>query len=478
MTDSPALELVAPRAVHLVGIGGSGISAIGLILAGMGHTVTGVDVRATPAWDPLQAAGIEPQVVAPDALFSSADATTATIVAHSTAFTPSAIDLDRARQAGRRIVDRASILGAICATRPTIAVSGTHGKTSTTAMLATVLDATDDDPSFLVGAVPVVLGEAARWGGKDGAFVVEADESDGSFLALGASTAVVTNIDEDHLDHWGSIEAIEAAFDRFVGAADHAVVCIDDPAGSGRADARAVRVAAAHDAVTVGEAAGARYAIHDVVVDRLVTTFGLSIDGTEVGPVVLAAPGRHHARNAAVAIAAAATRGIDPIAAVEGLRRYGGVARRFQVMGERRGVVVADDYAHNPGKVRALVTSTADAGWPRVVAVFQPHRFSRTRDQGRAQGEALAAAEVVAITDVYGAGEEPIAGVTSRIVADGLRAVHPHGTLSEVGSLDDALSWAMDTLRPGDICLTVGAGDISTLGPRILASLDEAGSTP
>ena len=311
MSDQPTgggggaapVDLSQNRRIHLVGVGGAGISAIGVILASMGHQVTGSDVTATSAFGSLAEAGVITEVVAPEALFSSAAAHGAEVVAHSTAFAPTAQDRLDAEAAGVHLVNRAGILAAICAARPTIAVSGTHGKTSTTALLATLLEGVGADPSYLVGAVPVGLGRAARWGGSTGSFVVEADESDGSFLELGADTAVVTNIDEDHLDFWGSIDHIEAGFDRFLAAARSGVVCIDDPRVQGAVDERALRVAERHQAVTVGEAAQARYRIHSVSVDRLTTTFGLVADGVEVGPVSIGTPGRHHARNAAVALA-------------------------------------------------------------------------------------------------------------------------------------------------------------------------------
>ncbi|MBX3286361.1 MAG: UDP-N-acetylmuramate--L-alanine ligase, partial [Actinobacteria bacterium] len=366
-----AVDLSTPRRIHLVGVGGAGISAIGIVLAAMGHHVTGSDVTETAAFGPLHAAGVGTEVVEPARLFAAADAHGAEVVAHSTAFAPSPADVAEAAAAGRQLLNRAGILAAICAARPTVAVSGTHGKTSTTALLATLLAGAGADPSFLVGAVPVGLGEAARWGGPTGAFVVEADESDGSFLELGAGTAVVTNVDEDHLDHWGSIERIEAAFDRFLASAAVRIVCIDDPRVEGAADERALRLAEAHHAITVGESAPARYRIHDVVVDHLTTTFGLAVDGEEVGPVAIGTPGRHHARNAAVAPAAAATLGVAPAEGVTALAAYVGVSRRFQVLGEADGVTVVDDYAHNPGKVRALLASAQEAGWPRVVVVFQ-----------------------------------------------------------------------------------------------------------
>ena len=455
MTDAE-VDLSRPRTIHLVGVGGAGISAIGIILAAMGHRVSGADVVETSAWPSLAAAGVALEVVPAVDLFASAERHQAEVIAHSTAFPPTADD----RATSAQVVDRAGILAAICQARPTVAVSGTHGKTSTTAMLATLLHGAGADPSFLIGAVPDGLGVAARWGGPDGTFVVEADESDGSFLQLPAQVAVVTNIDEDHLDHWGSIDAIEAGFDRFVAAAPERVMCIDDP--------RARRVAAAHGAVTVGETAEARYRIHDVHVDRLTTTFGLAVDGIEVGPVSIGTPGRHHARNAAVAIAVAVVLGVDLSAAVQAVGDYRGVARRFAVIGESHGVTVVDDYAHNPGKVHALLSSAQEAGWNRVVVIFQPHRYSRTRDQGIDFGAALAQADVIAITDVYGAGEAPIPGVSGRTVLDAVLDLRPHAEVAWVPTLDDAAAWAKAALRPGDLCLTVGAGDIAGLGGRLL----------
>ncbi len=471
MADEPIVDLLRPRRIHLVGAGGAGISAIGVVLAAMGHDVRGVDVNETSAWPALQAAGVTPSVVPAAELFASA--ADAEVVAHSTAFPPTAEDLAAADAAGRLVVDRAGILAAICAARPTVAVSGTHGKTSTTAMLATLLDAAGRDPSWLVGATPVGLGRAARWASDDGgAFVVEADESDGTFLRLGGDIAVVTNIDEDHLDHWGDIDAIEAAFERFVTEARIGVICLDDPRGGDHADARAVRVAERAGATTVGEVDEARYRIHGVIVDRLTTTFGLAVDGVEVGPVTIGTPGRHHARNAAVAVAVAVELGVPVTDAVAAVGAYRGVARRFEVVGDLRGATVVDDYAHNPGKVRALLGSAREAGWRRVVAVFQPHRYSRTRDLAGDFGAALALADVVAVTDVYGAGEEPIEGVSGRRLVDEVLDVRPWAEVAWVPTLDDAAAWLAAELHPGDLLLTVGAGDISGLGRRLVDAAD------
>lgn len=474
--EDDVLDLSRPLAVHLVGVGGAGISAIAVILAEMGHRVSGADVVATGAWPRLAEVGVSLEVRGAEDLFTIPDGGHIDVVAYSTAFPPSPAQSSELEAAGIAVLDRAGILGAICARRSTLAVSGTHGKTSTSAMLATLLAEAGTDPSWLVGATPVTLGLAAKWGPDGGLFVVEADESDGSFETLGSATAVVTNVEEDHLDHWGSIEAIEAAFDRFLAGASTRVVCIDRPDGNGEPDPRTVALADRHGAVTVGEAAGADWQIHGVEVHRLSTTFGLLHSGEEVGPVTIGTPGRHHARNAATAVATAVAHGVDVGRAVAAVGRYRGVGRRFEVVGEEAGVTVVDDYAHNPGKIGALLASAQEAGWDRVVVVFQPHRYSRTEALGAQQGAAVALGDVVAVTEVYGAGEAPIAGVSGLDVLDAARAAG-----SEVAwtpSLDDALEWLDETVRAGDLVLTVGAGNVNTLGPRLLSRLGSRGGGP
>jgi UDP-N-acetylmuramate--alanine ligase len=474
VADLPVTDLAAPRTIHLVGVGGAGISAIGIILAAMGHHVTGSDVNETAVWPTLEASGVAPEVVEPADLFASAHRHGAEIVAHSTAFPPTERDLAAAAAAGCTVLDRAGILALVCAARPTVAVSGTHGKTSTTGMLATLLEEAGADPSYLVGATPLGLGRAAHWSASgDGAFVVEADESDGTFLRLGGDIAVVTNIDEDHLDYWHDIASIEAAFLRFLQEARVAVVCIDDPRGEHVTDRRAQRVAEAVGAITVGEGPEADLQVHSVEVERLHTTFGLRRGSDELGPVRVGTPGRHHARNAAVAVAVALELGVPADRAVAAIGAYRGVARRFEVLGEARGVTFVDDYAHNPGKVRALLASAQEAGWARVVAVFQPHRYTRTRDLIGDFGAALALADVIAITEVYGAGEDPIPGVSGRSLVEAVLEVRPWAEVAWVPTLDDASAWLQGALHPGDLCLTVGAGDVSALGRRIVADAQD-----
>ncbi|MCU1354527.1 MAG: murC [Acidimicrobiales bacterium] len=471
MADVPAPDLTRPRRVHLVGAGGAGISAIGLILVSMGHRVTGTDVVATAVVPQLTDAGVLVEIVGAADLFAAAAAHGPELIAHSTAFPPTPADREAAAALGAEVVTRAGILAGVCATRRTIAVSGTHGKTSTTAMLAAMLDGAGVDPSYLVGA-PLAGGQpAARWSASPW-FVVEADESDGTFVELGAEVAVVTNVAEDHLDHWGSLDAIEGAFDRFLGAAATRIVCIDDPAhDDGRVEERALRLARRHGAVTVGEAPEADLQITELVLDRLSTSFRLHRHGEDLGTVRLAAPGRHNARNAAVAVAVGLALGLDAGTCRDAIATYRGVARRFEVVGEAGGVTVVDDYAHNPGKVGALLRSAREAGWDRVVAIFQPHRFTRTQNQARGFGESLAGPDLLVVTDVYGAGEPPIPGVTGKLLVDAVLDEHARSRVAWLPGADDVVGYLRHELRPGDLCLTVGAGDVWQLGPRLLEEL-------
>lgn len=470
MTENK-IDLATPHKIHLVGVGGAGISAIGIILATMGHEVSGVDLNETPAWSSLMAAGVKVAVADSGDLFGGSDATNAEVVAHSTAFIPTDHQRANLENQGVQVLNRAEILALICAQKRTIAVSGTHGKTSTTAMLATLLEGVGAQPSFLVGALPLGLGRAASWGGS-GPFVVEADESDGSFLSLGADVAIVNNIDADHMDYWQSMERLEAAFDQFVADAQEAVVCIDDTKRDAVAEERALRVARKHGALSVGESQEARLRVHNVAVNRLETTFGLSFDGTEIGPVKVATPGRHNARNAAVAIAVAIESGISPSDAVGAIAAYRGSSRRFEVVGEFNGATVVDDYAHNPGKVRSVLSAAKEAGWDRVVVLFQPHRYSRTKNQAREFGEALSLADVVGVSEIYAAGEAPIEGVSAEMLIAATLDERPSAIAEWLPTLDDAENWIRSQARPGDLVLTVGAGDIWRVGRSIVDSPD------
>ncbi len=452
------IDLSAPVGVHVVGVGGAGMSAIASILAAMGHTVSGSDLKASAGLERLRAQGVTVHVGHDAAHVGDVDA-----VAVSTAVPERNAEVRAARARGIPVLRRADILAAIAATRRTVAVSGTHGKTTASSMLALVLVAAGMRPSFLVGGELNEIGSGAVWDRGEW-FVVEADESDGTFTELAAEIAVVTNVEADHLDFYGDMAAIEAAFDRFLAAAPGpTVVCADDPV--------AARLGRAHGALTYGTSDSADVRILDPRPARAGVTFKLARQDEVLGEVHLPVPGLHNARNAAAAITAGLALGAPFEAGRDALARYAGVARRFQYRGEVAGVTVVDDYAHNPGKVRAVLAAAAAGGWRRVVAVFQPHRYSRTEDLAQEFGDAFADADVVVLTDVYGAGEAPRPGVTGRLLVNAVLDHRPRSRVVWLPQRATIVPFLARELRPGDLCLTLGAGDITSLADELLPAL-------
>jgi UDP-N-acetylmuramate--alanine ligase len=452
------LDLSRPRRIHVVGVGGAGMSAIAAVLAAMGHTVSGSDLKESGALTRLRALGVDVAVGHRAEHVADVD-----LVAVSTAVPPTNPEVVAADHAGIAVVRRAEVLAAIAATRRCIAVSGTHGKTTTSSMLALVLVAGGGRPSFIVGGELNEIGGGAVW--DDGElFVVEADESDGTFVELPADRVVVTSVEADHLDYFGSIDAIESAFDRFVAQAPGPnVVCVDDPL--------ARQLAERHGALTYGTSHDADYAIVDVSSGRSWVRFALLHDGQRLGELHLPVPGTHNARNATAALVAGLHLGVPFDVAAGALGRYAGVARRFEFRGSVDGVTLVDDYAHNPGKVAAVLAAAASGGWERVVCVFQPHRFTRTAALWRDFGPAFGDADLVAVTDVYGAGEAPVPGVTGKLVVDSVLDVFPWKRVAYLPRRVDVVSYLRDELRPGDLCLSLGAGDITALPDELAAAL-------
>jgi UDP-N-acetylmuramate--alanine ligase len=449
-----SLDLSNPRRIHVVGIGGSGMSAIASVLLEMGHEVSGSDAAASAVLDRLRDAGARVGAGHDAGAVAGAD-----LLAVSTAIPPDDPEVVAARRAGIPVLRRAEVLAAICATRRTLAVSGTHGKTTTTAMLAMALRGASQRPSFIVGGDIADVGSGAAW--DDGEwFVVEADESDGTFVELPRHGVVVTNVEADHLDHWGSVDRLERAFDAFVdGASGPRVVCADD-AGA-RALARRVG-----GCITYGTAEDADIRITDVVSGRNGVQF--LVDGRAVS---LGLPGVHNARNATAVLALCGALGVDLDAVVEALGAFGGVGRRFERRGEAGGVTFVDSYDHLPTEVAAVLAAAREGGWERIVCVFQPHRYTRTAALWRDFGDAFVDADRLAVTEIYSAGQRPIEGVSGKLIVDAVLDAHPR---SEVAWLPEraALSrWLLSTLRPGDLCLTLGAGDLTTLPSELLVAL-------
>ncbi len=452
-------DLTHPRRVHLVGIGGAGMSAIAEVLMAQGHHVSGSDLVGSPVVERLASMGVATTVGHDASAVEGAE-----IVTPSTAIPADNPELAAARDRGIPVVRRGPMLAAIAASRRTIAVAGTHGKTSTTAMLATTLAGAGLRPSYIVGGLIGGMATGARWDSGEW-FVVEADESDGTFLDLPVEVAVVTSVAPDHLDHWGDLDALEAAFGRFLTGARKALVCADDPP--------AARIGRQVGAATYGTTPDADYRLAGLVLEPAASSFVLEHRGRPLGQVRVPAPGRHNALNAAAALAAAveggAVRGsFDGLATA--LAAYPGVDRRFQVRGQAGGVTVVDDYAHLPAKVAAAVASARGGGWRRVVCVFQPHRYSRTAALWRAFGTVFDGVDLLVVTDVYGAGEAPLPGVTGKLVVDAVCEARPVQAVAWLPRRDEVLEFLRTRLRPGDVCLTVGAGDVTTLAVDLMGT--------
>ncbi len=453
------IDLSRPRHIHVVGVGGAGMSAIASVLAAMGHHVSGSDQRDSRGLQRLAAAGVDVHVG-----HDAANITGADLVAVSTAIPPTNVEVRAAREQGIAIARRAELLAAICGLRRTIAVSGTHGKTTTSSMLALILVEAGLRPGFIIGGELNEIGGGAVWSDGD-LFVVEADESDGTFEELPAAAVVVTNVEADHLDHFGDLAAIEAAFERFVRAAPGPnVVCADDPVAN--------RLGRSAGALLYGTDEGAYYRILDATTERAGASFVLERAGQRLGEVRLPVPGMHNVRNATAAAAVAMELGAPFAACQSALGRYAGVARRFQFRGRSHDVTFVDDYAHNPGKVSAVLAAARGGGWRRVVAVFQPHRFTRTAALRDDFGASFDDADLIVVMDVYGAGEPPMPGVTGKLIVDAILEHRPWARVAWLPHRADVVAYLAAELRPGDLCLTLGAGDITSLPDDVLRALD------
>ena len=449
---------------HFVGIGGAGMSGIARIMLARGLPVSGSDAKDTVALAALRALGAQVHVGHAAEHVGGCD----TVVV-STAIRQNNPELVEARRLGLRVVHRAGALAAVMAGRRAVAVAGTHGKTTTTSLLTVAIQHCGADPSFAIGGNLNESGANAHNGSGD-VFVAEADESDGSFLLYSPFAAIVTNVEPDHLDHYGTPEAVEEAFDAFAGRVDPAgflVTCADDPG--------AARLAAAArdrglDVRTYGESGHADLRVVDLVTKGMGSSFEAVALGRRLGRVDLRMPGRHNALNAAGALAVGAWLGFPPERLREGLASFTGTRRRFEHRGTAAGVRVYDSYAHHPTELAADLAAARDvADGGRVVVAFQPHLFSRTRFFADDFGRALGLADEVVVMDVYAAREDPVPGVTGALVAAAVplpaEQVHFEPSWSAVAGR------LADRAAEGDIVLTCGAGDVTMIGPEVLDRL-------
>ncbi len=455
--------------IHFVGIGGIGMSGIAEVMHHLGYKVQGSDQNESYVTEGLRKIGI------PVMIGQSADNLgDAAVVVCSTAIREDNPEVQAAAERRLPRVRRAEMLAELMRMQSTIAVAGTHGKTTTTSMIAAMLDAGGIDPTVINGGIINAYGSNARLGKSDW-MVVEADESDGSFLRLDGTIAVVTNIDPEHLEHYGSFDAIKEAFCEFIENVPFyglAVMCVDHPDVQGvLSRIRDRRI------VTYGTSALADLRAENIVPENGGSRFDVSIlQGNErrtIEGLFVPMPGKHNVLNALAAVAVGQEFGFSDEVLKNGFRNFAGVKRRFTNVGELDGTTIIDDYAHHPVEIRSVLAAAREAAEERVIAVVQPHRYTRLRDLMDDFQNAFNDADAVFVAPVYAAGEEPIEGVDSAALADGLRA-HGHRMVKTVDSLTDLAANLRDLAADGDIVICMGAGDItkwaSGLGPAIAAA--------
>lgn len=472
----PPAALLPPEElgpVHFIAIGGAGMSGVAALFADRGVSVSGSDQADSETLRGLAEHGITTYVG-----HDVDHLGTAETVVVSSAIRESNPELAEARRRGLRVWHRSTALASLMSGRRGVAVGGTHGKTTTTAMIATTLDGAGVEPSYVIGA-PLASSGVSAHAGDGEAFVVEADESDGSFLQYPAEIVVVTNVEADHLDNWETPEAYAAGYRRFVSGQDvrAAVINLDDPGARDlvddvRSTSREVEI------VTYGEVADADVRISDIALAGTSGQAVLSWRRDQGVEVQVGAPGRHNLSNAAAAWAVARLLGVDGERAAQALAAFGGTQRRFQRVGASHGIEVFDDYAHHPTEVAATLTAARTAaGERRVVACFQPHLFSRTRDFAAEFGEALALADEIVVLDIYPAREDPIPGVTGRLIVDAADTAAgsalSSGRVHWCPELAEAPEFLAELVRPGDLVLTIGAGNVTTVGPALVRLLDD-----
>jgi UDP-N-acetylmuramate--alanine ligase len=447
-----------------MGIGGAGMSGIARILLARGLAVSGCDAKESAALAALRPLGVEVSVGHDPVHCETAD----TVIV-SSAIRPTNHELLRARELDRLVLPRAAALASVMADRIGLAIAGTHGKTTTTSMLTVAMHACGRDPSYAIGGDLNEPGSNAHHGTGE-FFVAEADESDRSFLLLAPQGAVITNVEPDHLDNYGDSDAVHAAFKAFIGRIDVGgplLLGADDPGSLALVEPARAR---GLDVRTFGQSPDADVRVDDLEVSPGGSRFDLVVGGRRLGPVELTVPGAFNAVNAAGALGLGLAVGLPYADMVRGLAAFSGARRRFELKGIAGGVRVFDDYAHHPTEVArgALVAARGAARDGRVIAVFQPHLYSRTQRFAAEFAEALGAADVVVVMEVYAAREDPLPGVTGRLIADAIAA--PTDTYFE-GSWSSVPKLVAGLAKPGDVVITIGAGDVTMVGPAVLDEL-------
>lgn len=447
--------------VHFVGIGGIGMSGIAEVLLNLGYQVSGSDLKESDVTRRLVSLNARIAYGHREENLTDVD-----VVVISSAVKKDNPEVVAARRKKIPVIPRAEMLAELMRLKYAVAIAGSHGKTTTTSMVATVLNAAGLDPTAVVGGKVNVLGSNAKLG-KSELMVVEADESDGSFLHLHPSISVVTNIDPEHLDHYETLDALKDAFVEFCNRVPFYglnVLCLDHP------NVQALLPRLEKRFVTYGSSHAADYRLEGVTLDGFSTRFKAFRRDESLGDFTVKMVGAHNAMNALAVIAVAEELHVPLDVVRTALADFGGVQRRFTVKGEAQGIIVVDDYCHHPAEVRATLAGARKAFGRRLVVAFQPHRYTRTRDLFEDFCSAFNDADVLFLTGIYAAGEDPIEGVSSERLAEAVRA-HGHPDVALVPKRVDLVAAMLGRLQPGDLVLTLGAGDITNTGPELLSAL-------
>lgn len=450
-------------AVHFIGIGGAGMSGIAKVLLEMGFSVSGSDLKASRYALSLEDFGAKITIGHNAENIDSPD-----VVVISSAIPERNVELARARELGIPVLARAEMLAQLARRKTAVAVAGTHGKTTTTSMISFILQQSGNDPTYLIGGELNDIGSNARYGsGKH--CVIEADESDGSLMHLNPQVAVVTNIDADHLDYYGSFEAVETIFSDWLTKLpeDGFAVVLGD--GS---NVQELAAETGKQLITFGLGEDNDFYARELKFDPFGSRFHIySASQGLIGELILKVPGTHNVLNALAASAFCLSAGIEIDQIAAALIKFTGVKRRFQLIGKACDVAVVDDYAHHPTEVRATLRAARLGDWKRIVCVFQPHRYSRTKFLVREFGLAFVDADLTVMTDIYSAGEEPMPGVTGKLIVDAVLEDNPQKNITYLPKKMDIRDYLMAVVREGDLVLTMGAGDIWMVGDELLNHL-------
>ena len=448
--------------IHMVGIGGIGMSGIAEVLLTLGYSVSGSDTKISTITERLQDLGAT--------IYEGHKASNveeAHVVVISSAIKPDNPEVVEAHKRKIPVIPRAEMLAELMRLKYGIAVAGAHGKTTTTSMVASVLAAAHLDPTFVIGGKVNQAGTTARLG-KGEYFVVEADESDRSFLMLAPVVAVVTTIDREHLDQYSSLEDIQEAFTQFVNRVPFygaAILCLDEP------NVQAIIPNVKRPIITYGTSSQADLIISDVKLDGFESQFRLTFKGDDLGLFrLLHPPGMHNVRNAAAAAAVALYLSVPSDLIRKGLATFAGVGRRFDVKGDVNGIVLIDDYGHHPAEIRATLDAARGCKFNRILVLFQPHRFTRTQHLWDEFCRAFNQADVLVLTDIYSASESPIPGITSEALADAIREAG-HKNVHYFASMQTGIEHLLREARPGDAVLTIGAGNVSRASNELMVLL-------